>query len=372
MEVVVFLKSRSDFKNTTTKHHRRMVIMHGPKKPSFIDPTAFLTGTITIGEQDYIGPYAQVEAGNTFSVELANEVNLQDNVHISATTHDIAIGDRTSIAHGARVIDSSVGSFVFVGFNAYLENAVLDDGVMIQHGAKVIGVTIPKDRLVPPGAVITSAAQASQLLTVSEAHDHFKEEVVSVNNELAAGYAQMVLEFGKISVIGVGPNPLTTWTPQQTSPEVAKGVSLSNAVRVIGSVKLARKCTVGRKTSIRGDEGIPIIIGSGAKIGCQVTFHALKEQAIRIGNNLSTGDRVVFHGDLSIGDQVSVGSDAVLFKAIIGSLVTIGAGAIVIGVSLADGAFVPAGALVLDQVMADRLSPAVAVVFPVKIPVAHT
>jgi len=109
-------------------------------------------------------------------------------------------------------------------------------------------------------------------------------------------------------------------------------------------------------TSIRGDEGLPITIGRGAKIGNQCTFHALKGQSIGIGDQLSAGDRVVFHGALTIGANVTVGDNAVLFKSTIGSNCSIGNKVLVIGVTLPENSRIPDGALVLTQVEADKYS----------------
>jgi carbonic anhydrase/acetyltransferase-like protein (isoleucine patch superfamily) len=110
-------------------------------------------------------------------------------------------------------------------------------------------------------------------------------------------------------------------------------------------------------TSIRGDEGVPITIGPRARIGNRVTFHALKGQSIEIGEHLVSGDGVVFHGALSIGNQVTVGDNTVLFKSTVGSGSSIGKGAIIIGARLAENSSVPDGALVLNQVEADQYSP---------------
>ena len=261
-------------------------------------------------------------------------------------------------------------SRVFVGFNARVENAVIEDGAMVQHGAKVIGVTIPKDRVVPPGAVITNEAQTKDLPLVDEANITFKDDVVAVNTEFAEGYSEMVIELGPASVLGVGPNPMTSWNPKHITPRLGKNVTVAKDARVIGNIALGDGSTVGSQTSIRGDEGSPILIGNGAKIGNNVTFHALENQTVGIGDELSVGNHVVFHGGLTIGNQVSVGDNAILFKSTIGSRISIGKNAIVIGVNLADGAVVPDGALVLDQATADKLAPAGAKLTSAAVPAA--
>jgi len=88
-----------------------------------------------------------------------------------------------------------------------------------------------------------------------------------------------------------------------------------------------------------------------------VTFHALKGTSIKIGNDLRTSDNVVFHGPLTIGDDPTIGDDAVLFRSTVGNDVTIRPGALVVGVTLADGVEVPPLAIITTQEQADALPP---------------
>ena len=323
---------------------------------NFIDPTAHITGKFHTGSWDYIGPFVAVEAFGDFKVQLSDRDNLQDNVILSATNRDTTIGERSSIAHGARVSNSVIGNFVFIGFNARVEDAVIEDGAMILHGAQVSGVTIPANRIVPPGEVIIAPDQIDQLCSLVEADTHFKAEVVAVNVELAEGYERMAAELGPASVEGVSCNPQTSWNVQQILPAFGKKVVLAPDTRVIGNVQLGDDSAVASRVSLRADEGIPIVIGNRARIGERVTFHALEGQTIRVGDEVTVGRRCVLHGGLVVGSQVNVGENAVLFKSTIGDKVSIGKDALVIGVRLADGVKVPDGLCVLDQASADRLS----------------
>ena len=336
----------------------------------FADPTASLSGTIELADKVFIAPFARLEAKSALSVKLNPRDNFQDNTVASASTSKVVIGERTSIAHGAQIINSTLGSFVFVGFNAVVENAVVEDGAMILHGAKVSGVTIPKDRIVPQGAVITNSSQLKDLPPVEEANVTFKEDVLFVNTEFAVNYPKMVLELGAASVQGVGPNPITAWNPSHVSPKLGKNVNIAKDARVIGNISLGDNSTVGSQSSIRGDEGSPIVIGARATIGNNVTFHALEKQTVGIGDDLTVGNHVVFHGQLTIGNQVSIGDNSVAFKSVIGSQIKIGKNALVIGVNLKDGSVVPDGAQILDQAAADKLAPAGAKLTSAPAPVA--
>jgi carbon dioxide concentrating mechanism protein CcmM len=113
---------------------------------------------------------------------------------------------------------------------------------------------------------------------------------------------------------------------------------------------------VGERTSIRADEGTPIIIGDNAEIEDRVTFHALKGTSIIISKNLNTDDNVVFHGPLEVGDDLLIEDDAILFHSKVGNNVFSGTGAIVVGVTLRDGVTVPDGAIIITQDRADQLN----------------
>ncbi|MBW4649839.1 MAG: hypothetical protein KME06_14285 [Kastovskya adunca ATA6-11-RM4] len=65
---------------------------------------------------------------------------------------------------------------------------------------------------------------------------------------------------------------------------------------------------------------------------------------------------IVLHGPLEVGDHLTIGDDAVLFRSQLGDNVTIGTGAIVVGVTLRDGVQVPKGAAIATQEQANALS----------------
>jgi len=48
-----------------------------------------------------------------------------------------------------------------------------------------------------------------------------------------------------------------------------------------------------QRSTIRADDGTPIVIGEGARIDDRVTFHALAGADVRIGGNLTVGDAAV-------------------------------------------------------------------------------
>jgi hypothetical protein len=62
--------------------------------------------------------------------------------------------------------------------------------VVIEPGAKVIGVTVPPHRYVPAGQTVTEQKEADRLPAISDAYPYrsLNDAVVHVNTSLASGY----------------------------------------------------------------------------------------------------------------------------------------------------------------------------------------
>lgn len=333
---------------------------------SFVSPLVDLFGDVSVGEKSFVSSNTILSAEPGTKICIGNETNLQDNIHFVAVRNAPAPAsscgakssstqNRVSIAHQAVIKNSKLGNFNFVGFRSRIINSTLEDGVFVLHGATVSGVTIPKDRIVPIGANITTQAQANALKPKVEDNSKFQNEVLEVNEEFAEHYNELYQEKGYDGVTGVSPAPKTSWNTKPVAPTVGKNVRMEEFARIVGDVRLGANSVVGERSSIRADEGSPIVIGSNAKIEDRVTFHALKGTNIKIGNNLTTSDNIVFHGPLEVGSNLTIGDDAVLFKSKVGNNVTIGTGAIVVGVTLRDRVSIPAYALITTQADADKL-----------------
>lgn len=333
---------------------------------SFISPLAELFGNIAVGKDVFIASNTILRADPDTRICIGSQTNFQDNIIFLALRggqvppspcgkRSSSTGERVSIAHQADIKNSRIGNFTFVGFRARLDNVVLEDGAFVLHGAKLSNVRIPKDRLVPVGAVITTQAEADALPRKSEANSDFQKEVLEVNREFAEHYSELYNKSGFEAVTGVSAAPKTSWNPRPPSPQLGKNIQLDNFVRIVGDVRVGDNSVIGQRTSIRADEGAPIIIGDNAIIEDRITFHALKGTSIRIGRNLTTEDNIVFHGPLEVGDDLFIGDDAVLFRSKVGNNVSIGSGALVVGVNLRDGVRVPDGAIVTTQAQADAL-----------------
>ena len=336
---------------------------------SFVSPLVERYGDISIGRESFVAGNTTLRADPDRAVCIGSQSNIQDNVLLLALQtepHDheagecgqlsASSGNETSIAHQAVITNSTLGDFVFVGFHAQIRDSVVEDGAFILHGAVIEGVTIPADALVGIGQQVTTQEDADALPKVTDENNAFKLEVLEVNAEFAHGYVELYETDGYAAVTGVSPGPPTAWNPDPVAPTIGENVVLEPFARIVGDVRLGADSTVGRRSSIRADEGAPIEIGARAEIEDRVTFHALKGTSIVIGDDLDTDDNVVLHGPLTVGDRLTIQDDAVLFRSELGNNITIAERALVVGVTLPDGAYVPPGAVITTQGQADALA----------------
>ncbi|MBA4115262.1 MAG: carbonate dehydratase [Rubrobacter sp.] len=320
-------------------------------------------GDVYIGKQSFVASNTVLRAAPDQRLDIGNETNAQDNVIVRSLVDSSRIGDETSLAHHAIVRDSRIGNFTFLGFDAEIIDSTIEDGALISAGALIENVTIPEDALVPPGAEITTQEDADALESVTEANEEFKREVLDVNAEFAESYITLYEEEGYDNVVGVGPNPTTSFNAERVEPEI-NDAELGEFVRILGDVQLGSGSKVGERAAIRADEGSPITIGEDAEIEEQVTFHALKDTNIEVGDSLTVGDDSVIHGPIEIGDNVTVGDDSVVFRVRVGDDVVIGDDVTVQGTAsedgeleldIPDGANIPDGAVITSQEELDAI-----------------
>ena len=110
----------------------------------------------------------------------------------------IYVGDKVSLAHGVQVHGPAyIGNDTFVGMKSLIFNAKIGNRVAIGVSSTVTnGVTIPDDKFVPPGTIVTNQAQADALpARVGSPYEEINKAVIHVNQELAKGYnAQKIQE----------------------------------------------------------------------------------------------------------------------------------------------------------------------------------
>lgn len=116
------------------------------------------------------------------------------------------------------------------------------------------------------------------------------------------------------------------------TPEIGENTFLAETAVVIGDVIIGRDCSIWYGTVLRGDVN-SIRIGNRVNVQDGAIIHTLYEKSVSI-----------------LGDDVSVGHNAIIHGAKIENGALIGMGAIVLDHAVVgEGAIIAAGALVLSE-----------------------
>ncbi len=125
------------------------------------------------------------------------------------------------------------------------------------------------------------------------------------------------------------------------SPKVDPTAYIVPNASIVGDVTLEEGTSVWYGAVLRADD-TPIYIGKNSNIQDNATLHAGGGHFIRIGEEVSVGHNAIVHG-ATVGNRVIVGMNAVILDfAEIGDDCLIGAGALVTGKTV-----IPSGSLVL-------------------------
>ena len=187
---------------------------------AFVDPLASVVGHVRIGKSVYLAPFASIRGDEGQPIFIGDGANVQDGavVHALETAQDgkpvpgrtyavggrdyaVYIGKRVSLAHQSLVHGPArVDDNVFVGMQAMVFKSWVGEGVVIEPGAKVIGVTIAAHRYVPAGQTITEQTVADRLPTITDGYSFrlLNDAVVHVNTSFASGYNQQAREAEEI------------------------------------------------------------------------------------------------------------------------------------------------------------------------------
>ncbi len=181
---------------------------------AYIHPQASVVGAVSLGRNVMVSPQASVRGDEGMFIHIGNDSNVQDGVSIHALeTSDedgkpieknlvevggkkfaVYVGDRVSLAHQSQVHGPvSIGDDTIVMMQAFVFKSRVGNHVVIEPGAKVVGVDIPDWRYVPIGMIVTNQSAADKLPVITEdyAFSKLNEGVVHVNTNLAAGYNRM-------------------------------------------------------------------------------------------------------------------------------------------------------------------------------------
>jgi carbonic anhydrase/acetyltransferase-like protein (isoleucine patch superfamily) len=179
-------------------------------KSAFVHQIGSVIGDVKIGERVYVAPTASVRGDEGQPIFIGNESNVQDSVVIhgletfedgaeveknqvehNGHKYSVYIGNRVSLAHQSQVHGPAlVEDDSFVGMQALVFKATVGKGVVIEPGAKVIGVKVPPGRYVPAGKVLNKQSEADALIEITSTYPlkDLNKAVVHVNTSLADGY----------------------------------------------------------------------------------------------------------------------------------------------------------------------------------------
>ena len=111
------------------------------------------------------------------------------------------------------------------------------------------------------------------------------------------------------------------------SVKISEDAKIARQSVVIGDVTIGRDSCVLHYAVIRGDDA-PIVIGEESNVQENCTIHVSRNMPVHIGNNVTVGHNAVLHGCM-IGDRTLIGMGAVVLDgARIGKDCIIGAGSL--------------------------------------------
>jgi carbonic anhydrase len=196
-------------------------------KFAYLDPLALVIGDCEIGRLALVAPFAVCRGDEGTPIHIGDYSNMQDGVILHAletTSHGknmddrrysaegsllkgngsefkngfaIYVGDKVSLAHGVQVHGPAyIGNDTFVGMKSFIFNGKIGKRVAVGVSSTITGgVTIPDNKFVPPGTIITTQAQADALPSrVGSPYEKINSAVLHVNQELAKGYNAQTIQ----------------------------------------------------------------------------------------------------------------------------------------------------------------------------------
>ncbi|HAN46119.1 MAG TPA: carbon dioxide-concentrating mechanism protein CcmM, partial [Cyanobacteria bacterium UBA8156] len=201
-------------------------------------------GTVRVGRGTTLGPAAVVvpqgaPAGLTAGSTVGNwpaQVLGDD-----GREYAVWLGDGVAIAHLALICGPAyLGDRAFVGFRATIFNARIGADCTIGAHALVCDVEVPAGRAVPPGAIVTSQAQADRLPLVSEAETALARYITTgLLGPGAPPAATFAPEFLEVSRSG-SPDALPT-PPIAPSPKTASVMATTMATTQVSVEDVVRQ-----------------------------------------------------------------------------------------------------------------------------------
>ncbi len=111
-------------------------------------------------------------------------------------------------------------------------------------------------------------------------------------------------------------------------PQISESAFVAETAAVIGDVTIGEHANIWYGAVLRGDEG-PLRIGNRTNIQDNATVHTNHEYQVIIGEDVTVGHNAIVHG-CTVGDGTMIGMGAVVLNgAVIGKGCLIAAGALI-------------------------------------------
>ena len=112
------------------------------------------------------------------------------------------------------------------------------------------------------------------------------------------------------------------------TPQIHKSAFIADGARVIGDVILKAESSIWYNTVARADIN-QIVIGERSNIQDNSVIHLENDQGVLVGNDVTVGHNAIIHG-CTIGDGALIGMGAIIMNGVsIGKGAVVGAGAVV-------------------------------------------
>jgi carbonic anhydrase/acetyltransferase-like protein (isoleucine patch superfamily) len=122
---------------------------------------------------------------------------------------------------------------------------------------------------------------------------------------------------------------MTIFALGDDTPQIHDSAYAADSATIIGKVVLAKDASVWPQAVLRGDNGERIEVGEHSNIQDGAILHTDPGFTLSIGNDVSVGHQAMLHG-CTVGDGSLIGVQAVILNgASIGKNCLVGAGAVV-------------------------------------------
>jgi carbonic anhydrase/acetyltransferase-like protein (isoleucine patch superfamily) len=305
-----------------------------------------------------------------------------------------------------------------VGPNAVIDGATISAGAIVGALARVgPGVVVPSGMYVLPGANVTTNAQASNpalgmVEAIPSSISASLTKALTRSTALALGYTTLFQGdpaagaspgvLGSVTGVNNGnlanvlgsspePGPATSaaatginFEKSKTGPKypgpfmpAVEGDISSFPARITGDARFNVRAAVvashlGRSNSIRADQGQPITFNGVPTTGNHVTITSPNGGTVTSGTTTTTTGAMTFGQHFvadqgavilggsglalyTFGDNVTVGSGAVVSESSLGSNVSIGAKSYISGSTIAADTVIPPGTVMINNVVVGRV-----------------